>query len=65
MTKSKDSQGYPSLATGTFSGEIVKKMNFVSLQLCRYLISVVSGNRYLPKKNVLSITIIGNVVDAR
>ena len=48
--------------------EEVVKMEFFLLYLDRYLFSVVSGSRYLPKgskESVLSITIAGNVTVSR
>ena len=50
-----------------FSDDLVE-IKFLLLCLDRYLFSVVSGNRYLPrgsKENVLSTTITGNITISR
>ena len=51
----------PCLVIVIFSDEVVK-MNFLILLPDRYLFSVVSGNRYLPrggKENVLFLLLLG------
>ena len=70
MTKSKNSlvtRDILHLTTDTFL-DIVVKSNFPLLFVGRYLLRVVSGNRYLPRgsnENTLCITNTGNVSGAR
>ena len=57
----------PHLAIVIFSDEVVK-IQFILLCMDRYLHSVVSGNKYLPrdgKENVLSTTITMNLTMSR
>ena len=63
----KVTRNTPCLVIVIFSDEVVK-MKFQLLCRDRYLFSVVSGNRYLPrgcKENVLSTTITGDVTMSR
>ena len=70
MTKSKIemvTRNTPCLVIVIFSHEVVK-MEFLPLRLDKYLLTVVSGNRYLPrgsKENICSTTITGSITMSR
>ena len=65
MTKSKSCMNTPCLVLVTFSDEVVK-INCPLLSLDRYLLSVVIGDRHIPRgSNVLSFTIAQNVTVTR